>query len=119
VLLHWDQFNSTGRRIGEFRHRESCSKRGAREPDPSAQSILRLEVRTARPFGDARFRVTGGTRRSLLLVNDLVVGLDHIVLGPCGLTALGLTRSISTAFSGTAAAGLTSTRSLVERGSSG
>jgi hypothetical protein len=31
------------------------------------------------PFGDVRLRVTGGTRRSFLLVYDLIVSINYII----------------------------------------
>ena len=51
------------------------------------------------PFGDIRLRVTRGILGSLLLVYDLVVGIDHVALAGLGWlrrlagTAGGLTRA--------------------------
>ena len=35
---------------------------------------------TCRPFGPAALRVSGGTLRSLLLVYDLIVRVNHVIL---------------------------------------
>jgi hypothetical protein len=38
------------------------------------------------PFGDIRLRVTSGTRRSLFVVHNLVVGFHYVVLTGCRLS---------------------------------
>ena len=60
-------------------------KRGkAGQAKRRGQKVLAPTVKL-RPFGDIRLRVTGGTRRSLLIVDDLVIGLDNIVRACTGL----------------------------------
>jgi hypothetical protein len=47
-----------------------------REKGPDLSGPVEL-----RPFGHTALRVTGGTRRLLLIVYDLVVSLDHVFRG--------------------------------------